>query len=53
MQRAALFLTLTLTLLTACTDNRLGVGLKIGTGGMSVSPRVSGSVGNARLGLSG
>ena len=44
---------LVLTSLTACTDNRVGVGLNFGPGGMSVSPRVSGSLGPARIGLSG
>ena len=57
MKRAAL-LTLALALLTACTDNRVGVGLNFGPGGMSVNPRVSGSLGpkrwgTARIGISG
>ena len=52
MKRAAL-LTLTLALLTACTDNRVGVGLNFGHGGMSVNPRISGSLGPTRIGISG
>ena len=57
MKRAAL-LTLALALLTACSDNRVGVGLNFGPGGMSVNPRVSGSLGpkrwgTARIGISG
>ena len=44
---------LALTLLTACTDPRIGAGLHLGPHGMSVTPRISGSLGAARIGLSG
>lgn len=50
---------LALTLLTACTDPRIGprprigAGLHLGPHGTSVTPRISGSLGAARIGLSG
>jgi len=38
--------------LAACTDPELGVGVTAGTGGVTVSPVVSGNVGNATITVS-
>ena len=42
-----------LTLLTACTDPRFGANIGIGSGGMSISPSLSGQIGRANVSISG
>ena len=44
--------TLALLGLVACTDPSVGIGLTFGTGGVSVSPSVSGRVGEATVTVS-
>lgn len=42
-----------LTTLTACTDPQVGANFSFGTGGLSVSPSLSGRLGGALLSISG
>ncbi len=52
MQR--LFALLTLCALAACADGpQLGLGFNVGSGGVTVSPTVSGNVGGVNVGVSG
>jgi hypothetical protein len=41
-----------LLVLSACSDPSIGVGFGIGTGGVSVSPVVSGTVGGVQTSVS-
>ena len=48
------FIILAAVLVTAACENpRLGIGATFGSGGMNVSPSVSGDVGGARVQVSG
>ena len=44
---------LALAFVTACTAPRIGAGLHVGPGGMTLVPRISGGIGAAWIGLSG
>jgi hypothetical protein len=52
MRLASLLLLPALCGLAACTDPQLGVGVTVGSGGVSVSPVVSGTVGGLDASLS-
>jgi hypothetical protein len=55
MSRGSLFTLLALSALSlsACvSDPRLGAGVSIGPGGLSISPQLSGNVGGVRVGIS-
>lgn len=41
-----------LLLLAACSDPRLNAGMSIGTGGVAISPSVSGGLGGGRFSYS-
>jgi hypothetical protein len=42
-----------LTLATACTDPHFGANIGIGSGGVSVTPSLSGQIGGAHVSISG
>ena len=51
MKKFALLIAVLVT--AACENPQLGIGATFGSGGMSVSPSVSGNVGGARVEVSG
>ena len=42
-----------LTLTTACTNPQFGANIGIGSGGVSISPSLSGQIGGAHVSISG
>ena len=51
MKKIALLMAL--FVMAACENPQLGIGATFGSGGMSVTPSVSGNVGGARVQVSG